>query len=178
MEYTIKKVLGTGYEWHQTGTDLCRWCKFNRLWYQNNRRKRSVLLNACKNIGLAVNTRKTKYNEVGRHTSVRANEHIMIRSILMKKWTFKHLISLLVNQNSIHEQIKCGLKAGELCYFYSKHFFLDFSLRVWKSKYITMISPSLLYGFDRWCYIEGRIWAQDFWKLDPEANIWAQGTEM
>ena len=30
-------------------------------------RNAGVLLNACKNIGLAVNTGKTKYMEIGRH---------------------------------------------------------------------------------------------------------------
>jgi len=39
-----------------------------------------VLLNACKDIGLAVSTGKTKYMEIGRHRGVIANEHIKIRS--------------------------------------------------------------------------------------------------
>ena len=39
-----------------------------------------VLLNACKNIGLAVNTRKPKYMEMGRHRGVIENAHIMIGS--------------------------------------------------------------------------------------------------
>ena len=39
-----------------------------------------VLLNACKDIGLAVNTEKTKYMEIGRHSSMLANELIRIGS--------------------------------------------------------------------------------------------------
>ena len=39
-----------------------------------------MLLNAYKDIGLAVNIRKTKYKEVGRHRGVIANAHIKIGS--------------------------------------------------------------------------------------------------
>ena len=40
----------------------------------------------CKDIGLAVNTGKTKYMEKGRHRGMIANAHIKIGSIRMKKW--------------------------------------------------------------------------------------------
>ena len=43
-------------------------------------RNADVLLNACKDIGLAVNIGKTKYMEIGRHQVMIANEHIMGRS--------------------------------------------------------------------------------------------------
>ena len=39
-----------------------------------------VLLNACKDTGLAVNIGKTKYMEIGRHGGMIANEHIKIGS--------------------------------------------------------------------------------------------------
>ena len=39
-----------------------------------------VLLNACKDIGLAVNIGKTKYMEIGRHRGAIANAHIKIGS--------------------------------------------------------------------------------------------------
>ena len=39
-----------------------------------------MLLNACKDIGLAVNTGKTKYMEIGRQIGMMANEHITIGS--------------------------------------------------------------------------------------------------
>jgi hypothetical protein len=77
-----------------------------------------VLLNACKDIGLAVNTEKTKYMEIGRHRVMIANEHIKkcINSCEEVK-TFNYLSSLLANQNSIQEEIKCSLKAGNSCYY-------------------------------------------------------------
>ena len=76
-----------------------------------------MLLNACKNIGLAVNTGKTKYMEIERHRGMIANEHISIGiNSYEKVKTFKYLGSLVTNQNSIQEE-KCGLKAGNSCYY-------------------------------------------------------------
>ena len=77
-----------------------------------------MLLNACKDIGLAVNIGKTKYMEIGRHRGVKANAHIKIGSNSYEKVeTFKYLGSLLTNQNSIQEEIKCRPKAGSSCYY-------------------------------------------------------------
>ena len=65
-----------------------------------------MLLNACKDIGLAVNTGITKYMEIGCHRGVIANAHIKIGSNSYEKVkTFKYLGSLLTNQNSIQEEI-------------------------------------------------------------------------
>ena len=49
-------------------------------------RNADVLLNACKDIGLAVNTGKTKYMQIGCHRGVIANEHIKIASNSYEKW--------------------------------------------------------------------------------------------
>ena len=66
-----------------------------------------MLLNACNDIGLAVNTRENKYMEMGRHRGMIANAHIKIGSNSYEKVeTFKYLGSLLTNQNSIQEEIK------------------------------------------------------------------------
>ena len=70
-------------------------------------------LNACKDIGLAVNTGKTKYMEIGRRRCMIANKHIGISSISYEKVkTFKHLGFLVTNQNSIQGKINCRSKAG------------------------------------------------------------------
>ena len=54
--------------------------------------------------------------EIGRHRGVIANAHIKIGSNSYEKVeTFKYLDSLLTNQNSIQEEIKCRLKAGNSC---------------------------------------------------------------
>jgi len=58
-----------------------------------------VLLNACKDIGLGVNTGKTKYMEIGRHRDMIANEHIRLGSsnYYEKVKTFQYLGSLVTN---------------------------------------------------------------------------------
>ena len=82
-----------------------------------------MLLNACKDIGLAVNIGKTKYMEIGRHRGIIANAHFRIRSNSNEKVeTFKYLGSLLKNQNSIQEEMKCRLKAGNSYYYSVKTF--------------------------------------------------------
>ena len=53
-------------------------------------RNADMLLNACKDIGLAVNTGKTMYMEIGCHQGMIANVHIKIGSNSYEKVkTFK-----------------------------------------------------------------------------------------
>ena len=64
----------------------------------------NVLLNACKDIGLAVNIGKTKYMEIGRHRGMMANAHIKIGSNSYGKVkTFKYLVSLLTKSKFYSE---------------------------------------------------------------------------
>jgi len=57
-----------------------------------------VLLNACKDIGLAVNTGITKYMVIGCHRGMIANENIKIGSNSYEKVkTFKYQGFLLTN---------------------------------------------------------------------------------
>ena len=75
-----------------------------------------MLLNACKDTGLAINTGKSM--EVGHHRGLLANEHIKAFSNSNEKVKiFKYLSSLLTNQNSSQEKIKCRLRAGNSCYY-------------------------------------------------------------
>ena len=47
-----------------------------------------------------------------------ANECIRIGRFIWKKWeTFKYLGSLLENQSSVQEDIKCSVEVGNSCYF-------------------------------------------------------------
>ena len=67
----------------------------------------NVLLNACKDTGLAVNSRKTKYMEIGRHRGMMANEQIKLGNNSYEKVkTFKYLSSPLTNQNTICVNLK------------------------------------------------------------------------
>ena len=86
-------------------------------------RNAEVLLDACKDIGLAVNTGKTKYMEIGRHRGVMANEHIAVGCNAYEKVeTFKYSGTLLTNQNSIHEEIIGNLKEGNSSRLLTKRF--------------------------------------------------------
>ena len=89
-------------------------------------RTANVLLNSFNDIDLAINTGKTKYVEVGCHPGVMTNENINTGTNTYEKLkTFKYLGSLLTNEDSINEEIKFRLKAGNSCY-YSVHTLLDF----------------------------------------------------
>ena len=83
-------------------------------------RNTNVLLNACKDISLAVHTRKTKYMETGSHRDMNANEHIRIGSNSCEKLrSFEYLRSLVTNRSSIQDEIQCRLKSVNSCYYYS-----------------------------------------------------------
>ena len=61
--------------------------------------------------------------EIGRCRGMISNEHIKIGSNSYEKVkTFKYLGSLLTNQNSIQEEIKCRLKAENSYYSVQTHF--------------------------------------------------------
>ena len=108
-----------------------------------------MLVNACKNIGLAINRGKTKYMEIGRRRGMMENDHIPLgRNSYEKVKTFKYLGSLMTNQNSIQEKIKCRLQAGNSCY-YSVQTLLSSRLLSKNLKikiYKTRILPVVLYG--------------------------------
>ena len=116
-------------------------------------RNADVLLNACKDIGLAVNTGKTKYMEIGRHRGRIANEHFKIGSNSYEKVeNFKYLGSFLINQNSIQEEINGRLTAGN-SYYYSVQTLLssrllskNLNIKVYK----TIKFPVVLYGCEAW----------------------------
>ena len=62
---------------------------------------------------------------------------------------FKYLGSLMTNQNSIQEEIKCRLKAGNSCY-YSVQTLLFLSKNLKIKIYKTIILPVMLYGCETW----------------------------
>ena len=56
--------------------------------------------------------------KIGRHRGMIASQHIRIGSNSYEEVkTFKYLGSLVTNQNSIQEEIKCRIKAGKSCYY-------------------------------------------------------------
>ena len=77
------------------------------------------------------------------------NENIMIGDNSYEKVkTFQYLGSLVTNQNSIHDKIKCRLKAGNSCYYSvqtllsSRLLSENFKIKIYKS----IILPVVLNG--------------------------------
>ena len=64
MDYILAKVQA-----------LCKLYMSNLICIE---RSADVLLNACKDIGLAVNTGETKYMEIAHHRGIIANAHFKI----------------------------------------------------------------------------------------------------
>jgi hypothetical protein len=84
-----------------------------------------------------------------------ANEHITVGSnSYEKEKTYKYLGPLLINQNYIHEEIKCRLTVGNPCY-YSVQTLLSsrlFSKNLEMKIYKTIILPVGLYGCETWSF--------------------------
>ena len=80
LEYAIRKVQETNLGLDMNGTHqvLAYADKVNLIDddIRTIERNLDVLLNACKDIGLAVNTGKNKYLEIRRHRGMIANEHM------------------------------------------------------------------------------------------------------
>ena len=57
-----------------------------------------MLLNTCKDIGLELNTGKSKYMEIGRHRGKIANEHINIGSNSYEKVKNLQILRLFIDK--------------------------------------------------------------------------------
>ena len=81
------------------------------------------------------------------------NELIRIGNNSYEKMkTVKYLGSLVTNQNSIEEEIKCRLKVGNSCYYSVQTLFSSclFSKNLKIKIYKTIMLPVVLYGSDAW----------------------------
>ena len=115
----IEGCDNVGWSKDFTLTDVT-WISDSNNYIRTAERNADVLLNACKDIGLAVNTGKTKYREIGRHRGVIANAHIKIGSNSYEKVeTFKYLGSLLkINTFKYHVFAPMGRFQLESIYLY------------------------------------------------------------
>ena len=82
-----------------------------------------------------------------------ANEHIRTGSN-----SYEKVKTFMTNQNSIHEEIKYRLKAGNACYYSvqtllsSKLLSKNLKIKIYK----TIILPVVLYGCETWSLTLGR----------------------
>jgi hypothetical protein len=81
------------------------------------KRNKEALINASKEVGLAVNVEKTLYIFISRDQNAGRNWDIKIGKLLLKIMSqFRYLRTTVTNQNSIQQEIKRSLKSSNACY--------------------------------------------------------------
>jgi hypothetical protein len=81
------------------------------------KKKKQTLIDASKEIGLEVNTEKTKYMSLSRHQNGGQNHDMKIGNRCFENVAqFKYLGTTITNENLIQEQIKRRLNSGNACY--------------------------------------------------------------
>jgi hypothetical protein len=81
-----------------------------------------ALLEASRDIGLEINTEKTKYMIMSHHLNSGQNQYIRIANESFENvGKFKHLWMTLKNRNDNHDEIKSRLNSGNACYYSVKN---------------------------------------------------------
>jgi hypothetical protein len=76
-----------------------------------------ALLDARKEIGLEVNSEKTKYMFMSHHQTAGQSNYTKVANKSFEKVAkFKYLGATLTDQNCIHEEIRSTLNSGNACY--------------------------------------------------------------
>jgi ribosomal protein S2 len=90
-----------------------------------------TLIDASKEVGLQVNTEKTKYMLPYRHQNAGQNHDMKTASRCFENVAqFRYLGTIVTNQNLIQEEIKRRLNSGNSCY----HSVIVFSVFCLKTK--------------------------------------------
>ena len=85
---------------------------------QTVRENAEIFIKARKNIGLEVNTYKTKYMITSRQQNTVQNQNIVIENVPFENMEkFKYLGVTVTNTNDIREEIKRRINMGIACYY-------------------------------------------------------------
>jgi ribosomal protein S2 len=85
-----------------------------------------TLIDASKDVGLDVNTDKTKYMLLSRHQKAGQNHDIKRANRCFENVAqFRYLGTTITNQNLIQEEIKRRLKSGNACYHSVQNLFFS-----------------------------------------------------
>jgi hypothetical protein len=86
------------------------------------RENAEALVVATKEIGLEVNTDKTKYVVMSRDRNAGRGDGVKVDNRSIERVEeFKYLGTTLTNQNSVQEEIKGRLKSGNACYHSARY---------------------------------------------------------
>ena len=82
------------------------------------RKNTEFFIKASKDIGLQVNSDKTKYMITSRQQNIVQNQNIVIENLSFEKVEkFKYLGVTVTNINDICKEIKCRINKGNTCYY-------------------------------------------------------------
>jgi hypothetical protein len=110
-----------------------------------------TLINACKEVGLEINVKKTKSMLLSRHQNVGRNRDIKIANKSFENVSqFKHFGTTLTNPNLIQEEIKRRLSSGNACYHSVQNLLSSLLENVKMRIFETLILPVVLYGCETW----------------------------
>jgi hypothetical protein len=108
-----------------------------------------AVLDARKEIGLEVNSEKTKYMFMSCHRTAGKSNNIKVANKSFEKVAkLKYLEATLMDQNCIHEEIRSRLNLGNACYHAVQNLLSSrlLSRNVKIKIYKTIILPVVLYG--------------------------------
>jgi ribosomal protein S2 len=106
-----------------------------------------TLIDTSKEVGLEVNTEKTKYMLLSRHQNAGQSYDIKIAHRCFENVAkFRYLGTTITNQNLIQEEIKRRLNSGNVCYHSVQNLLSSRLL----SKNINIRIYKTLYGWETW----------------------------
>jgi hypothetical protein len=170
---------GAKIRWYTSASGLCWWCKSIGRWCKYYKKIIEALIDSSKEVGLEVNTEKTKYMLMFRHQNGEQNFNVKIANKSLENLAqYKHFWTTVKNQISIHGEIKSRLILCNASY----HLVQDLlsSCPLFKNMQIrshkTIISSAVLYGCETWSVTlkdvhRLRVRSESFWLRYINRNI-------